>query len=102
MDLLILQWIGLEGHLCIATNKSLKIRRKKMSRKVNKAILAGLVIGFSIIGTGCTIPHYSRSVSRSYDSNGNLTGTVVVESVDQMDPNSKPVLDVLENQTYKK
>ena len=87
------------GRLLLPSQPS---RKRKNTMTKNKSILAGLMIGFLIISTGCTIPHYSRTVSRSYDASGRLTGTVVTEGVDQTDVNSKPVLNVLENQTYKK
>ncbi len=73
-----------------------------MSRMTSKTALAGMAIGLCVVGAGCTVPHYSRKVIRSYDADGNLTGIVVEESVDQLDPNSKPVLKVLKNQTYDK
>jgi len=61
------------------------------------------VIGcLGVLCTGCSVPSYYRTVVRTYDGNGNPTGTVVTEHVNQMDPNSKPLLPVLKNQNYTK
>jgi hypothetical protein len=73
-----------------------------MHRLANNAALAWVVIGLLVLATGCTIPHYTRTVTRTYDANGNLTGTQVEEKVEQMDPNSKPLLPAIKEQTYKK
>jgi hypothetical protein len=60
------------------------------------------IIGFGILVSGCTIPQYSRTIERKYDANGKLMETVVKESVSQQDPNTKPLMPVLKNQTYQK
>ncbi len=59
------------------------------------------VIGSGLLA-GCTFPIYERSVARTYDAQGNLQSSVVTESVRQADPNSHPLLPVLESQTYQK
>jgi len=71
-------------------------------RTKQKQLIILSIASLSLAFTGCTIPHYSRTVERSYDANGKLTGTVVKENVSQIDPTSKPLLNVLENQTYQK
>jgi hypothetical protein len=51
---------------------------------------------------GCTVPLYERTVVKTYDGNGVLQSAVVTERVTQPDPNGRPLLDVLETQTYQK
>ena len=66
-------------------------------------LLLVLAVGFiSLICAGCSHPHYKRSVVRTYGPDGKLVGTVVTENVDQLDPNGKPLLNVLEDQTFTK
>jgi hypothetical protein len=72
-------------------------------KKFKKQLLAVLtVICLVLVCEGCTRPHYSRSIVRSYGPDGTLLGTVVTEDVRQMDPTSRSLMDVLEDQTYTK
>jgi len=61
-------------------------------------LIAGLVGMFS----GCSNPYYKRSVQRTYGPDNKIVSTVVTEDVEQLDPWSVPLLDVLENQTFQK
>ncbi len=72
-------------------------------KKFRKLLSVVLAVSFiSLICAGCSHPRYNRSVVRTYGPDGKLVGTVVTENVDQLDPNGKPLLDVLENQTFTK
>ena len=74
-----------------------------MIRKLSNLVLVSLLVGsFVILSTGCTVPTYGRTVAHHYDANGRLTGTVITESVSQPDTSTKPILDVLEDQDYRK
>lgn len=63
-----------------------------------------IMVGVAAVSilAGCTYPQYSRSVVRTYGPDGKLSSTQVTENVNQMDPNSKPLLNVLETQTFTK
>ena len=61
-----------------------------------------LILGSLAFMTSCSMPSYERTVTRSYNETGKLTGTTVTEHVKQRDPFQRPLLDVLEKQTYKK
>ena len=72
-------------------------------KRLVKKLQVVLVIGcLGALCAGCSIPCYNRTVVRSYDANGNLTSTVITENVNQIDPNSKPLLPVLRDQKYTK
>jgi hypothetical protein len=61
------------------------------------ATLAGL--GLLV---GCTVPCYERTVVKTYDGQGVLQSAVVAEHVRQIDPNARPLLKAIEDQTYQK
>ncbi len=71
------------------------MRKKKM-------MSLGLLGAACVVMSGCTYPTYGRTVTRSYDANGKFTGSVVTEEVSQMNPHSKPLMSVLDQQTYRK
>jgi hypothetical protein len=60
-----------------------------------------LAVGTGLLISGCSTPFYTRSVVKKYDASGKLQETTVTEIVTQQDPFSKPVMGVLQQQTYK-
>jgi len=60
-----------------------------------------LIVLIAIL-TGCTTPHYSRTVKRIYDADGSLIQTEVTEGIRQEDPISRPMPNALKNQTYRR
>ncbi|MFA6816717.1 MAG: hypothetical protein WCS73_10535 [Lentisphaeria bacterium] len=73
-----------------------------MSEYVTKLKIGFVIIASSFFLTSCTIPMYERTVVKTYDGDGKLQSAVVTEHVIQNDPVSKPLLPVLEHQTYQK
>lgn len=71
-----------------------------MIRKIFSAASALGVI--ALFSTACSHPTYSRSVARHYDGEGKLVETVVTDTLMQMDPNSKPLASVLQNQNLQR
>lgn len=68
---------------------------------MNKLVAATMIIG-TVMMSGCTVPSYERTVVKTYDGDGKLLSSIVTEHVRQMDPNARPLLPALEQQTYQK
>lgn len=67
-----------------------------------KSLMCFVLIAGCGLLSGCTIPYYERTVTKTYDAQGKLQSTVVAENVRQSDTQSRPLLPVIKQQTYQK
>ncbi len=73
-----------------------------MNTRMKNVIPATLALAALACASGCTVPCYERTVTKTYDGQGVLQSSVVTEHVRQVDPNARPLLKVIEDQTYQK
>lgn len=73
-----------------------------MNTRTKNVIPAVLALAALTFAGGCTVPCYERTVVKTYDGQGVLQSAVVTEHVRQVDPSARPLLKVIDDQTYQK
>ncbi|MGN0835783.1 MAG: hypothetical protein ACI4QA_08195 [Candidatus Spyradosoma sp.] len=54
----------------------------------------------AVICAGCTNPTYERTVTTTYDKDGNVVSCVVTDRITQTDPHSQPLNEVFSRAAF--
>ena len=58
---------------------------------MKNSILFFLLMTFIIFTAACSHPVYTKTYTKHFDANGNVTGYTIEEQISQVDPNPKPL-----------
>jgi len=63
-------------------------------------IKISVLFALAFATTACSKPHYAREITSVYDANGKLVSTTVVDRVEQVDTNGRPLRRYFGTATY--